>query len=169
MRVSGDEGGLWWGRQAERAERGVGGYRRGRAYSLFMGTKDEKDKQTEKEMEKVDGRQNHSDVRRGQVVVVTGERGRTDKQTMFWVKKCNWWFVLEGMMPLWTVPAVSCPCCLTPLPWLTLRASPLTGGCLAGLAQVRHLDQGHSLPPTPLAPVGIILLLIGAPGPETRG
>jgi len=92
------------------------------------------------------------------VEAVTGERRRTDKQTMLWVRKYNWWFVLEGMLPLWTAPALYL---LSPSIWplcpgLHPGRLPWQWGCLAGLAQVRHLDQGHSPPPTPLAPTGII-------------
>lgn len=63
----------------------------------------------------------------------TGERGRTDKQMRFCVKKCNWWFGFRGhVAPVdWPCPAVSCPLCLTSLSWLTTWSSPLTGGLLS--------------------------------------
>lgn len=98
----------------------------------------------------------------------TEEKGRTGKQMIFGVKTCNRWFVFWGhVAPVDRPhPAVVCPPRLTPLSWPTPRTSPLTGvgeRCLAGLAKVRHLDQGHSLPPTPLEPSGIIFLPTGFP------
>lgn len=107
-------------------------------YSVFMDTSDEKEKHTRRERKErweVEDK-NTSMYFVGGVEADTGERGRTDKQTMFSVRKCNWWFVLEGMLPLWNAPALPSPVPprLTPLPWLTPWAAPLTGGYFSRLS-----------------------------------
>lgn len=96
----------------------------------------------------------------------TGGRGRTDKQMRFCVKSVTGGLDLEGMLPLWTNPALLSPVpCVWPLyPDLQPGLLPWQGGCLASLAQVRHLDQGRSLLPPPLESLGIIFLHTRSPG-----
>lgn len=135
MRTAGHRGGLWWERHSQKGQvDGVRGGGRARIYSVFMDTSNEMEKRTTGKK----GRWEGEDKTLQYTLLVSGggHRGEgKDRQTMFWVKKYKWLFVLEGMSPLWTAPAprLLSPR-LTPLPWLTTRATPLTVGLLSRLS-----------------------------------
>lgn len=90
-----------------------------------------------------------------------GRRGGQANKRRSELKKCNRWFVLEGMSPPADRPCPAVPCPppprrLTPLPRLTPWASPLTGGLLSRLSPgqapcPRAQPSAHSPPLHPPA------------------